>query len=142
MQAAMGVAQLERLDEFIAIKRKMGEKYTALLKDVEQIALPVVRTGYAENIYWVYGTMLKPGWDLDADKVMAALGKAGVGTRPFFWNMHEQPVFNEMGLFLNEKYPVAEQMARMGFYLPSGMALTDGQLETAVDKFKKIMADG
>jgi perosamine synthetase len=139
MQAAMGAAQLERLDEFVAIKRKMGQKYTTLLKDVEQITLPVVRTSYAENIYWVYGIMLKPGFDWDADKVMTALGKVQVGTRPFFWNMHEQPVFNEMGLFLNEKHPVAEQMARMGFYLPSGMALTDEQLEMAAEKLKAIL---
>jgi len=139
LQAAIGVAQLERLDEFISIKRKMGQKYTRLLKDVEQVSLPVERTDYAENIYWVYGILLKPGFDFDADMLMAALGKEKIGTRPFFWNMHEQPVFNEMGLFLNEKYPVAEQMARMGFYLPSGMALTDEQIEIVAEKFKTIL---
>ncbi|HTD40655.1 MAG TPA: DegT/DnrJ/EryC1/StrS family aminotransferase, partial [Mucilaginibacter sp.] len=69
----------------------------------------------------------------------AQLGKEKIGTRPFFWNMHEQPVFNKMGLFNNEKYPVAENMARMGFYLPSGMALTDEQIETAAEKLKNIL---
>lgn len=141
LQGAMGVAQLERLDEFIAIKRRMGARYTELLRDVEQITLPVAKTGYAHNVYWVYGIMLKPGYGWDSDKAMAALGKAGIGTRPFFWNMHEQPVFNKMGLFLNEKYPTAEEMARMGFYLPSGLALTDEQIAIVAEKLKRLLKE-
>jgi perosamine synthetase len=139
LQAAVGLAQLERLDEFVARKRRMGEKYTALLQNVEQITLPLAKTGYAANIYWVYGIMLKEESGLDAGQIMALLGKEKIGTRPFFWNMHQQPVFNEMGLFINEKYPVAERMARMGFYLPSGMALTDDQIETAAEKLKMVL---
>jgi perosamine synthetase len=139
VQAAMGLAQLERLDEFVAIKRKMGVRYTELLSHVEQITLPVEKTSYADNIYWVYAIMLKPESGLDAEKIMALLAKQNIGTRPFFWNMHEQPVFNEMGLFLNEKYPVAENMARMGFYLPSGMALAGEQMETAAEKLIQIL---
>ena len=139
LQGGLGLAQLERLDEFVAIKRRMGEKYTQLLKDRKQITLPLADTPYAKNIYWVYGIMLNPDSGLDAQDAMAQLGKEKVGTRPFFWNMHEQPVFNKMGLFNNEKYPVAENMARMGFYLPSGMALTDEQIETAAEKLKNIL---
>ncbi|HEY4324118.1 MAG TPA: DegT/DnrJ/EryC1/StrS family aminotransferase [Mucilaginibacter sp.] len=139
LQGALGLAQLERLDEFVARKRKMGEKYTHLLKDVENIILPVARTAYAENIYWVYGLLLKPDSGFDAENIMAKLGKEKIATRPFFWNMHEQPIFNKMGLFKNESYPVAENMARMGFYLPSGMALTVDQMETVAEKFKIIL---
>lgn len=138
-QGAVGLAQLERLDEFVQRKRKMGAKYDSLLQGIEQITLPLANTVYAENIYWVYGIMLNPGFGLDAENVMARLGKELIGTRPFFWNMHEQPVFNEMGLFLNEKYPVAENMARMGFYLPSGIALTDKQIETVADKVIHVL---
>lgn len=139
LQGAMGLAQLERLDEFVKIKRNMGAKYTALLKDVEQITLPVEHTNYAQNIYWVYGVMVKAGYGLNAEIIAARLAKEQISTRPFFWNMHEQPVFNEMGLFLNEKYPVAENMARMGFYLPGGMALTNDQIETVAEKVKIVL---
>ncbi len=139
LQGAMGLAQLERLDEFVQIKRNMGAKYTALLKGIEQITLPVEHTHYADNIYWVYGVMVKAGYGLNAEIIMARLAKEKIGTRPFFWNMHEQPVFNEMGLFRNEKYPVAENMARMGFYLPGGMALTNGQIETVTEKVKSVL---
>ncbi|MGF7078027.1 DegT/DnrJ/EryC1/StrS family aminotransferase [Mucilaginibacter sp. UYCu711] len=139
LQGALGLAQLERLDEFVLIKRKMGEKYNSLLKDIEQITLPVVNTNYAQNIYWVYGILLKPESGLNAETVMARLGEEQIATRPFFWNMHEQPVLNDMGLFINEKYPVAENMARMGFYLPSGMAITDAQIETVSEKLKLVL---
>jgi len=139
LQGAVGVAQLERLDEFVSRKKRMGEKYTQLLKDVDQITLPLASTTYAKNIYWVYGLIIKQQVGQDAEQVMAKLGKEGIGTRPFFWNMHEQPVFKQMGLFGDETYPVAENMSRMGFYLPSGMGLTDDQLEIVVEKLKAVL---
>jgi perosamine synthetase len=60
---------------------------------------------------------------------MRRLGELKIGTRPFFWGMHEQPVFQKMGLFVEESYPIAEKIARRGFYIPSGMALNDEQIE-------------
>ena len=139
MQAAVGLAQLERLDEFAARKRRMGRHYTTLLSPVPGLQLPVERTDYAENIYWVYGIVLKDGVASDAEKVMSRLSELRVGTRPFFWPMHEQPVFHAMGLFAGESYPVAERLARRGFYLPSGMALKDGQLEQVASAVREVM---
>jgi perosamine synthetase len=123
LQAALGVAQLERLDEFVGIKRRMGARYTELLSGTPGIQLPLAQTVYADNIYWVYGMVLEDNVPFDAKEAMARLGKLGIGTRPFFWPMHEQPVFKKMGLFVNESYPVSERIARRGFYIPSGMAL-------------------
>ena len=60
---------------------------------------------------------------------MRKLADAGIDTRPFFYGMHEQPVFKRMGLFKNEKYPVSEKLSRRGFYLPSGMALTPTEIK-------------
>jgi hypothetical protein len=127
LQAALGVAQLERLDEFVLRKRRMGHLYTELLGDVPGIRLPLAATEYAENIYWVYGIVLEEGV---AEDVTARLGARGIGTRPFFWCMHEQPVFRKMGWYENESHPVAEAMARRGFYVPSGLALTEEQIRT------------
>ncbi len=128
LQAALGVAQLERLDEFVARKRRMGRRYTALLSGVDGLELMKEKTEYADNIYWVYGMVLKDEVPFDAEEAMRRLGQKGIGTRPFFWPMHEQPVFRKMGLFTGESHPVAERLARRGFYLPSGMALTEGQM--------------
>lgn len=139
LQAALGVAQLERLDEFVQRKRQMGARYTELLNGVQGIQLPLAQTSYARNIYWVYGLVLDDDVPFDAKAAMTALGKLGIGTRPFFWPMHEQPVFQRMGLYLHERYPVAERMARRGFYLPSGLAITPEQIDTVVEAVKKVV---
>ena len=139
LQAALGVAQLERLDEFVQIKRRMGARYTQLLASTPGIQLPLAHTGYADNIYWVYGMVLDDSVPFDAKEAMGRLGKLGIGTRPFFWPMHEQPVFRKMGLFCGESYPIAERIARRGFYIPSGMALTDEQMERSAAAVKKAL---
>lgn len=130
LQAAVGVAQLERLDEFTARKRMMGKRYTELLAGCDALELPLVKTGFAENIFWVYGIVLKDGLDCDAEVMMKRLGRRGVATRPFFWPMHEQPVLKRMGIATGGACPVAERLGRRGFYIPSGMALGMEQVET------------
>lgn len=128
LQAALGLAQLERLDEFVARKRAMGRCYTELLSGVAGLELMPERTEYADNIYWVYGMLLSDEIPFAAAEVMRRLGERKIGTRPFFWPMHEQPVFAKMGLFEGERYPVAERLARRGFYLPSGMTISADQI--------------
>ena len=139
LQAALGVAQLERLDEFVDIKRHMGARYTEVLTGTPGIQLPLAHTSYADNIYWVYGMVLEDSVPFDAKEAMARLGKLGIGTRPFFWSMHEQPVFRKMGLFAGESHQVAERIARRGFYIPSGMALTDEQMVRSAAAVKEIL---
>jgi perosamine synthetase len=139
LQAALGVAQLERLDEFVNRKRRMGQRYTDLLADVAGIQLPIAHTEYADNIYWVYGLVLEDTIAFDAIEVMQRLAAKRIGTRPFFWGMHEQPVFRKMGLFDGISCPVAEKIARRGFYIPSGMALTDMQIEQVVMVIKDAL---
>jgi len=140
LQAAVGLAQLERLEEFIVRKRTSFALYMDLLKDVKGIQLPVACTDYADNINWVFGVVLDDAVPFDAQRAMKQLTDLGVGTRPFFWPMHEQPVFRKMGLFRGEKYPNAERIARRGFYLPSGLALTEAQQLQVADAVKRILA--
>lgn len=139
LQAALGVAQLERLPEFVQRKRAMGAAYQAGLAGIPGLQLPLPKTTYGENIYWVFGLVLDAGVPFDAEEAMARLAKMGVGTRPFFWPMHEQPVFQNMGLFAGERYPVAENMARRGFYVPSGLGLTAEQQETVIACVHKLI---
>jgi perosamine synthetase len=92
----------------------------------------------AESIYWVYGLVLKECIDFDAEEAMRRLNASGIGTRPFFWPMHEQPVFLRRGLFKDISCPVAERIARRGFYIPSGMALSEKQIERVAEAVKGI----
>lgn len=139
LQAALGLAQLERLDEFVIRKRQMGKRYTELLADVPGIELPLGSQEYAHNIYWVYGLVLKKEISFDAAEAMKRLSEQKIGTRPFFWPMHEQPVFRKMGLFPGELYPVAERLARRGFYIPSGLALTNEQIERVAMTVRELL---
>ncbi|MBF0547058.1 MAG: DegT/DnrJ/EryC1/StrS family aminotransferase [Candidatus Riflebacteria bacterium] len=141
LQAALGIAQLERLSFFIDKKRKMGALYSDCLQNIEEIQLPCNQKDYAKSIYWVYGLVIKDFVPFDAQEAMARLAEKGIGTRPFFWPMHEQPVFHKMGLFQNEKLPVAERIARRGFYIPSGLALTEEQIKKTADAVKEIFCN-
>jgi perosamine synthetase len=139
IQAALGLAQLERLEMFIQKKRAIGHRYTELFKGATALQLPVMSTDYAENIYWVYGLLLNKSVPFDAIEARKRLAAEKIQTRHFFWPMHKQPVFNKRGLFLNETYPVAENLAERGFYLPSGLALTNDQIESVVESVHKVI---
>jgi len=139
VQAALGLAQLERLDEFVSRKRRMGQRYQALLAGLAELQLPLPKTDYAENIYWVFGIVLNDGGLLERQEIMARLAEGKIGTRPFFWPMHEQPVFRKMGLFNQVSCPVAERLARRGFYLPSGLALTDEQMTRVAQVLEQVL---
>jgi perosamine synthetase len=139
LQAALGVAQLERLDEFVRIKRRMGARYARLLAGAPGLQLPLVKTDFADNIYWIFALVLDDDIGFDAKEAMTRLGRLGIGTRPFFWPMHEQPVFRRRGMFAGESHPVAERIARRGFYIPSGMALTEEQIERSAAAVKEML---
>lgn len=140
MQAAIGLAQLERLDEFVPRKRRIFDRYTELLSDIASLQLPVACTEYARNVNWVYGVVIADDVSFDAAEAMQRLAVKKVGTRPFFWPMHEQPVYRKAGLFDGESYPHAERIARRGFYLPSGLVLTDGQMERVSAAVHEVFA--
>ncbi len=139
LQAAIGLAQLERLDLFIKRKRQIGELYSALLDGTPGIQLPMQRTSYSENIYWVYGILMDESLKLTRDEAMREMATLGVGTRPFFCPMHMQPVFRKKGMFVHESYPVSERLYDRGFYLPSGLGITDSEIREVVTRFKKML---
>ena len=140
LQAAIGVAQLEKLPQTIEKKRRIGRWYDKLLADLEDLERLPACTRYAENIYWVYGVVLRDSVPFDAQEAMQRMGAQDIGTRPFFWPMHEQPVLRKMGLFDGEACPVAERIARRGFYIPSGVALTQEQALNVCQALRRIFA--
>lgn len=128
LQAALGVAQLERLDSFVQKKRHMGALYRQLLGNNPHLELQPERLPYASNIYWVFGIVLSDTVPFNAASVMKKLAAKQVGTRPFFFPMNLQPVFNKSGLFRDVSMPVAERLSERGFYVPSGLGMTDHQI--------------
>jgi perosamine synthetase len=138
MQAALGVAQMARMDEIIAKKRWMAQEYTKRLENISVLQLPAEEP-WAKSVYWMYALVLSDACNMDNTEVAKRLYEKGVDTRPFFIGMHEQPAFHRLGLFRNEKYPVAERIARKGFYLPSGLTLSLEQIDTVSSILKEVL---
>jgi perosamine synthetase len=138
VQAAVGLAQVERIEALVERKRRMGAAYNERLGDIDVLQLPVEEP-WAKNVYWMYGLVLDESTGMDAVAFARELAERGVQTRPFFLGMHEQPVFHDMGLFKGESYPVSERMARQGLYLPSGMALTMDQIDTVCEVVRDVL---
>jgi perosamine synthetase len=140
VQAAIGLAQLERIEESVRHKRWMGTAYTERLQDVPGLQLPVEEP-WAKNVYWMYGVVVDENIGLDGVEFTRRLAERGIMTRPFFLGMHEQPVFQQIGLFRGEHYPVAERLARQGLYLPSGMTLTEAQVESVCAVVRQVLSE-
>jgi perosamine synthetase len=138
LQAAVGVAQLERLPEFLRRKREIGNKYRAILANNTNIILQPKQMPYAENVNWVFGILLSDTCKHNAETVAFQLAKMGVGTRPFFYPMHLQPVFQNLN-FPRTACPVAEKLGERGFYLPSGLGLTDEELEFSANTLIELL---
>ncbi len=138
LQAALGIAQLEKLDATIKKKIKIGELYRSYLSEIKGIKLPLEKTYFSKNIYWVFGILLdfKIG---NAKSFMAKLKELKIGTRPFFYPMHKQPILIEMGIFKNKRYPVSEELYEQGLYLPSGITLTEEKIKLVTEKIKNII---
>ncbi|HEX8333333.1 MAG TPA: DegT/DnrJ/EryC1/StrS family aminotransferase [Segetibacter sp.] len=138
MQAAIGVAQLEQIELNIKKKRRIGNKYNERLAFLENFGyrLPKSKMDYAENIYWVYGIVAPD--ETEKNRLTNHLDKNNIGYRPFFWSLHEQPVLNKKRLFLNEIYPVSERLSRNGIYIPSGVGITEQEIERVCETIKKM----
>lgn len=140
LQAAVGLAQLERLHDFKRIKRRMGEVYNQAFAGMAEIEVLSARTSYSENIYWVYGLLLSKCAPFGPEVMAAKLQSLGVSTRPFFVGMHQQPVLVKRGLFSNDTYPVADRLTSRGLYLPSGLALTEQQQQEVIAKVRQVFS--
>eukprot|EP00811_Abedinium_folium_P034778 NODE_7631_length_1562_cov_10.891986.p1 GENE.NODE_7631_length_1562_cov_10.891986~~NODE_7631_length_1562_cov_10.891986.p1 ORF type:complete len:438 (+),score=151.34 NODE_7631_length_1562_cov_10.891986:134-1315(+) len=144
LQAALGVAQVQHLDKAVERKREIGRLYTELLAGCPGLVLPPATNVRGDsNIYWVFGVEVAVEMPADAEEVMRRLAELKVGTRPFFWPMHEQPVFLKQGLFADVgpgAFPVAERIARRGLYIPSGLALTDDDCREVARRVRAVMA--
>jgi len=138
LQAAVGVAQLERIDKILKLKSWLGAAYRERLKDMKEITLPVEEP-WGKNVYWMYGLVVSETTGLTAADLALRLKQRGVDSRPFFLGMHEQPAFQRKGLFMGQRYPVAERLARQGLYVPSGLGLKEAQLDQVCQALRESL---
>lgn len=139
LQAAVGLGQSERVDEIVERKRWMGTSYTERLSGIPGLKLPVEQP-WARHVYWMYAVELDDSTGLNASQFAENLLEREVQTRPFFVGMHDQPVLRDLGLFEDEEYPISDRISRQGLYLPSGMALTESQLDQVCEVVREVLA--
>jgi perosamine synthetase len=138
LQAALGCAQMERIDAFLARKREMAAMYSEGLRGLP-LALPHVEP-WASSSVWMYAVVLDDAVSFAAAEFARRLSEHGVQTRPFFLGMHEQPVYRAMGLFREDAHPVTERIAQRGLYLPSGQAITNAQIARVIEVVREVLS--
>jgi len=135
LQAAVGLGQVEQLETFVAMRRANAAYYSELLRDVPGITTPP-EAPWAKNVFWMYGVLVdEKAYGMNRDALRVALAERGIETRTFFIPMHCQPIYWQQ--FKGERFPVAEQLCRDGFYLPSATSLTRPQIERVVDAIRE-----
>jgi len=132
LQAAIGVAQMEYVEEIIKRKREIAYTYNELLGKIPGIVLPYEAKN-VRNIYWMYSILIEDGFGVSRDKVKELLYKKGIETRFFFTGLHKQPPFKTEGSF-----PVSENLEKKGIYLPCSPNITQEQLEFVSTSIKKV----
>jgi perosamine synthetase len=132
LQAAIGVAQIKKLEGFIEKKRKIAEEYKEGLKELQEDGLVKLHPEmpWAKCVYWMYSLLLE-----DRDKVMKELAESGIDTRPFFYPMHFLPPYKS-----NEAFVVAEKLSKMGINLPSSAALKKSDINRIVQAVSEALS--
>jgi len=127
MQGAIGLAQTERLEDYVAMRRRNAALYTAQLQEVSGITTPP-EAEWAKNVFWMYGILVdEAAYGMDRDRLRHVLADHGIETRTFFIPMHCQPIYWHS--FKGQRYPVAEDLCRRGLYLPSASSLTTADID-------------
>lgn len=130
LQAAVGVAQLERIDWFVERKRKVADLYKSHLADIGNVVLPIEKD-YAKNIFWMFTICIKEACKVSRDELMQLLKSEGVDTRPVFYPLHVMPPYRT-----EKTYPISEKISKAGISLPSSATLT----EQDVDRICRLIA--
>jgi perosamine synthetase len=136
VSAAVGLAQLEKIDWHLDRRREIALWYAARLSGISGLQLPVEKP-WAKNIYWLYSVVLTEGSAIRREKVRAALEKVGIETRPFFYPMHTLPMYGSFAA--KQGYPVAERVSTGGINLPTWAGLTESQVTWISSQLQKAL---
>ena len=139
MQAALGCGQLKSINKIVKRKREIGNLYYKHLKRNKHLLFQENKNSYSKNIYWVFGVLLKKNSRSKRDFLMRALLKNKIDTRPFFLSMNKQKIFKKMKIFSKSKMPNSEYLSNNGFYLPSGLGISDSEIRYVCTTLNQLL---
>lgn len=135
LQAAVGLAQLERIEELVSIRRNNAHLYNSLLSELEDKVILPPEAAWARNVYWMYSILVQKNFGSSRDELMKNLEQEGIETRTFFYPIHVQPIYAEQ--CSQERFPISEELSKKGMNLPSGSNLTAEQVVYVCESIKK-----
>jgi perosamine synthetase len=138
-QAAMGVAQLAKIDNILSEKRRLAHTYNSFLRDIDGLQLPH-EADWARNIYWMYAVVVHPEFGMSRDELMDYLRTANIDTRTFFCPMNQQPCLQSRPDFRAVPCPVADGLWENGLYLPSTYSLSEEVIKQIADVVRTASA--
>lgn len=138
IQAALGVGHLEEIDKYIEKKIKIANFYSINLKHIEFLKLPS-QEKYAKSVYWMYNIEILDNNKIDRDTFMKRLLDKGIDTRTYFYPLHSMPALSSYVKKKN-KYPISEMLSKRGLYIPSGLAITQKQLEYVSKTISEVLS--
>lgn len=137
LQAAVGLGELDHLREYIAKKQAMATRYSKGLSGIKGIVTPVTNPDVT-NVYWMYAIRLSKDFKLTKDELrQKLLANYQIDTRDFFYSPNDQPILKPY-LTKQDSFPVTKLIADTGLYLPSGLAITDEQIDTVISSIKEL----
>ncbi len=139
LQAAMGRSQLQRIDKFIADKRRIAQTYNCFLADIPGIQCPA-ESPWAKNVYWMYAVVIQPEFGLTRDQLAQYLLKNGIETRTFFCPINQQPFLRKQPGFRDVTCLVADRLWERGLYLPSANSLDEATIRSICHVIEKARA--
>jgi perosamine synthetase len=137
LQAAVGLAQTERLDRLVAARRTNARLYNEALGGVRGLSLPV-ELADVTNVFWMYALRVEDDFGCSRDELRRRLARQGIETRTFFIPVHLQPIYFRR--FRGQTFPVAEELCRTGLYLPSGPSLTAAEIAWVAERLAAAAA--
>jgi perosamine synthetase len=140
VQAALGCAQMERIESIIELKRNVAKVYTERLKDIPSLQLPIEKP-YARNVYWMYHIALRGRHAMQRSEIMAKLRERGIETREGFIPYNMQEFALSRGLVKREECYIANDCALRTFYLPSGPSLTPDEVDYITASLNDILGE-
>lgn len=137
MSAALGVAQMQRIDELIARRSQVAEWYNQRISEIPGLEAPTM-ANYTSRVSWfVYVVRFAPG--LERNLIAQKLGELGIPARPYFLPIHLQPYIVERFGYKEGTFPVTEELGRRGLALPFSGVMDEGQVERVCQALRQVI---